>query len=762
MKTIQPFIDLGFYTVPLKGKLERLENGDKTPPKFETNWKQKHQDTFNEKASKLGGVITGAISNIIAIDCDDQCTLELFRALNPGYGFEFTSKGKPKGGGTIIYKYPTGESLESFSIQSTLTHLDFYADNGFVYLPSDENTTKEAWEQETYEELPKLEEIPLTVLTLLKNFQYQYTLSKSPVKEADKKDTAQARANYLAPQVELFVTQKKFLPSLFRAITPRDFRDLEQYQKFGYLHPENIPDGRGSEYLSKVSAILGADPSVSKDVYLEAMALINNFWAYPLDKKRLEKTIIDPMIDGKAAINGEPIWAYDEHWRDRGLAFTTKLGEAVEVFFDDIRASYHMVNYNGDFVKVFHKESDLFGYIEPVAIALPPRKELKAMVPVVRTVINPTVPFGFFSVDEYNREFNIFNQTPALAILTEPEPYKALYKRPEHIIKYLETFVPDHAMRHYLLGFLKKKLTTFAYSPVVLYFLGAHGSGKDTLVNILEAIVGVNYVAKPTTKEFLEQYNGWLVDKYFTQLDEYGNQLSTLAAKEEALGKIKAYTGKETIQIRQMRTDGFQYKHSSTFIMTANSNPLMMEDQDRRMALFETPNVLRNAEWVGVSGGMSMVIDKIMAEINDFCYYLATEVNEVSWDDYMTPPTTDAKRSIISRSLPAGQRLAYYLKFHMFEELEDLMDEHDAAPVLQHSADSRVYEDDLFDLYQAMTEGRGSKRGLTKIMREYDYEKVPTTKEGMKSYFYHVPGLAHYSPKSDFELEKTVVNIDGI
>ena len=29
MKTIQPFIDLGFYTVPLIGQLKRLENGDK-------------------------------------------------------------------------------------------------------------------------------------------------------------------------------------------------------------------------------------------------------------------------------------------------------------------------------------------------------------------------------------------------------------------------------------------------------------------------------------------------------------------------------------------------------------------------------------------------------------------------------------------------------------------------------------------------------------------------------------------------------------
>jgi len=338
MKNIQPFIDLGFYTVPLSGQLKRLENGDKSTPGFEKNWKAKYQKDFNENATELGGTLTGAISNIIAIDCDDQETYDLFATLDKENAFHFVSKGKPKGGGTIIYKYPTGEALESFSIQSPLLHLDFYSDNGFVYLPSETNQTKERWEYKKFSELPNLHTLPATVLRLLLNLQLQYTLGKGAAKQEDPNKSIKVRSNYLAPQVELLVAKKAFIPSLFRIITPKDFRDLPQYKQHGYLHPNSVPEGRGSEYLMKVSAIFGADPSVGKELYLTAMSLINNMWEYPIETKKFNKTILEPMIEGHSSINGESIWQYDEHFITRLISISIKVGYSLVVFYDDVSA----------------------------------------------------------------------------------------------------------------------------------------------------------------------------------------------------------------------------------------------------------------------------------------------------------------------------------------------------------------------------------------------------------------------------------------
>lgn len=759
MKDIQPFIDLGFHTVPLGGELRRLEDGSKTTPQFQSNWKMHYQTNFNDIPATLGGVITGAISNIIAIDCDDSLTYELFKQLDPTNEFHFISKGKPKGGGTILYRYPTGCCISSFSIQSNIMHLDFYADNGFVYLPTDANTTKEQWPAEDFADLPMLKQIPNTVKLLIDSLQLQYSLAKV---KPEQDVIAARKINYLAPQIEMFLAQKKFIPSLFKVITPKDFRTLPQYVQFGYLDPRNVPDGRGSEYLVKVSAILGADPSISQDMYTASMHLINSLWVSPISLERLTKTIIHPMIEGNSSINGEQLWSYDEHWKEHGITFTTKIGDAAEVFFDDVRAAYYMINYTRDMIKQFYKEADLFQYIEPLSASLPVRKDLKIMVPVVRTTTAPELPFGFYSKDGYTKEFNLFRQTTGLSILHDPLIYADMYKRPETILQFFETFIPDIYMRNYILQFMKRKLTTFKYSPVVLYFLGKAGSGKDTFVRIIEAIIGSGYVAKPSAKEFLEMFNGWITDKYFAHLDEYGNQLHTLSDKEEALGRIKAYTGKEIVQIRQMRTDGFTYKHNMTVIMTANSNPLLLEDGDRRAAMIDTPNVLKNASWVVELGGTTPMVARIAAEINDFCYYLATEVDALNMDDYMCPPETQMKREIIAKTLPAAQRLAYYFRHALFEELENLVDQWDCSAVFKHSGESRIYEDDLFELYSAMTEGRGTKRGLSKVMSDNEYDKVPTSKGGVKAYYYHIQTFDLYRPNQGFENQSTALGVVGL
>jgi len=735
MKTIQPFIDMGLYTVPLKGSLKRLRDGTKTTPIYEKNWKQKYQKEFNEEASEIGGVITGSVSNIIAIDCDNTNTYQMFKALDPDYTFHFMSKDKPKGGGTIIYKYPS-TILLAFSIQNENMALDFYSDNGFVYLPTEANETKHFWDSIDVEIKP----VPAIVALLLQTLHEQVKKPKSVVESPQ---ILQNR-NYLAPQLELFVKKKDFIPSLFRVITPKDFRDLTAYVKLGYLHPKHVPDGRGSEYLSKVSAILGSDVSVSLELYTKSMYLINDLWKHPIPKVRLDSTIMNPMTEKKASIDNVVIWAYDEHWEDHGVSFINKLGEAIEVFFDDIRAIYYLINYTKGVNKLFIRDTDIFSYVETVGIAPPTRNELKSLMPVVRTSTQPAKPFGFFEVDEYTRGFNLFRQTPALAILNDPSNYVDQYKRPDTILQYFDTFVPDDIQRHYLLRFIKRKLTTFAYSPVVLYFLGVPGSGKDTFISILSSILGADYIAKPTTREFLEAHNGWMVDKYFAQLDEFGDQLKKLSDKKEVLGKIKAYSGKENVQIRQMRTDGFPYKHSITFISTANTNPLMVEEDDRRLALFETPNKLSSQSWVIRAGGISNIIETIFEEINDFCYYLATEIDLLPPNDYVEPPESKGKKILIATHLSAADRLGFMLNNNMFDELNSLALDHDCIKLFSHCPDGRIFEDDLYELYDILTDGHGTKRGMNRALKQF--KKVPTTHKGIKAWYYSIPTLKYYSP----------------
>ena len=728
MQNIGPFINLGWHTVPLRGELKRREDGTKTEPVFEKGWRQKYKEIQNTVQSKLGGTMTGSCSGIIAIDCDNDVTYELFKSLDPEYDFVFLSKGKlNKDGteklcGTIIYEYTT-EVPDCFSINDGVLALDIYSNNGFVYLPTVANETKVPFEGR----LPKLKEMPVSTRVLLQQLKKTHKEVQTPTTR-----TNVITANCLAPLVRQFVDGRKFLPGLFRVLTPRDFRDEPQYRQEGYLHPENVPEGRGSEYLSKVSAILGADISIDEELYISAMHDINELWPQPMDADRLDATITDRMVNGQASVNGVAIWQYEEDWDSYRLILQTKRQSSIELGYDDKRAMYYIVDVANENIQTPKTDAEFMSYVSSVAVSAPTKAELKSAIPLINVEAHPDKPFGFFAgSDPTARTLNTFIRTPELCIIQDPESYEKFYRRPHTTLKYFETLVPETGMREYLLKFLKRKLSTFEYSPVTLYFLGKPGTGKDTFVQIIEKIMGL--VAKPSAKEFLESYNAWLLDTYFVQLDEYGDQLVTMRDREEAFGKFKAYTGKRNVQIRAMRTDGFQYLHHATFICTANKNPFGLEDGDRRIALFNTPTPLVEADWVE---DVVETHQQIMAEVKDFCYYLATEVGDLSGTEYMIPPTSASKQTLIADSMYASQKLAYVLKHGMLDYLKDLATDHSCEEVKRAIAAKKIKTTDLEELYSLMTDFKGDAKSLNKAIRQAGIEIKATTTNYEKDYYY--------------------------
>ncbi len=733
---IDLFIKAGWYTVPLEGKLERLESGKKTLPIFEEAWRKTYTEKFNEKRVPLAGVITGARSGIVAIDCDNSVTYSMFKAMDPEYSFHFVSKGKPEGGGTIIYAY--SPEIGGFKLATDTIKLDFYSDEGFVYLPLENNFTKESWSGT--KELPALKEMPESVRAILQTFK-----TKAPQALVKKENNAKHTiSNRLAPMLTMFVKAKKYDPILFKVITPYSFRDLPSYITKGHLHPNDVPMGRGSEYLSKISAILGADISVDVELYTNTMMLINSLWDNPMEKGKLTATVINPMIEERANVDGQVIWQYDPHWEQMGFIATSLNGDYLESFYDDVKGIYYLINYNIPYIKTYSDKRPIITTLKALLGRPITEGQYDSTKQLIRTHLNPSLEFGHIEGTDL---FNLFVQTPELNILNNPLPYKPQYNRPSTIIKYFETLIPDDRMRAYTLSFLKTKLTTFSYSPVILYMIGKPGSGKDTMVNILRQILGQEYVAKPDTKIFLEQYNGWMLDKYIVQLDEYGNKLTKNSEKQEVLGKLKAYTGSPDMQIRAMRNDGFNYMHSITFIMTANSNPLPVELDDRRVAFIKTPNKLERQDWVIDMGGITHVQKCIKEEIKDFCYYMATEIDVLRMDDYMIAPMSDDKERLILDNMPAAEQIVYYLQNSKYKDLLDLADENGIAGFTEGWDNNRLMDEKIEQLYDAMTEGNGSHKAIIRMLKYAGFSRQHTTKNGRNSFFYFVHDLHKFKDK---------------
>lgn len=723
------FIEAGWHTVPLEGTLERLANGDKTVPGFECDWRKKYTKKFNTLPVPLAGAITGKVSNIIAIDCDNQTTYDLFKSLDPHYTFHFISKGKPEGGGTIIYKYT--DAIGTFKLTNEFVKLDFYADEGFVYLPTENNHTKESWENKVA--LPEIKEAPATVLAVLKTFKAKI-LDKEPTKSESKA----VISNRLAPLVEILVKNEKYEPNLFKVLTPKSFRDIPSYISKGHLHPNDVPEGRGSEYMSKISAILGADISISVELYTKAMFLINSFWKNPIEKSKFLSTIINPMVEERASVDGQVIWQYDPDWEKMGFIATAINGDYIESFYDDIKGSYYLINYSVPYVRVFGEKRGIINTLKTLLGRAITEIQYDSTKQIIRTLLNPSLEFGHV---EGTDKYNLFRQTKELSIVNNPGPYKQYYKRPNTLLKYFQTFIPDDEMRNFTFRFLKTKFSTFSYSPIIFYFIGAPGSGKDTFLQIMGKILGEDYIAKPDTKVFLEQYNGWIIDKYFIQLDEYGNKLNRHTDKQECLGKLKAYTGSETMQIRAMRTDGYNYKHCITFMLTANLNPLPVELDDRRFAFVKTPNILKDQDWVSQQGGVSLVHSRILSEVTDFCYFLATEVKNLSGDDYVIPPMTKDKEKLILDNLPAAEQITYYIKNSKFDRLLDLAIEYGIYNFDLNWENNKLEDDKLLLLYEKMTDGAGHNRTILKALKNAGFNRSHTTKNGENHFYFYLPLL---------------------
>ena len=706
MRNIQPFINAAWHTVPLKGKLERLEDGSKTTPMFEPNWKAKYTEHFNEEPTELGGAITGSVSNIVAIDCDDQATYELFKALDPEHDFVFISKGKPEGGATIIYRY--GDSIpDTFRIHSDTLQLDFYNADGFIYLPTAANKTKH-----TLDTIPALKPMPVTVRKLLVNLQELYLASKA-------RATVQSPliSNYrsLRPMVETLVNRKMMDKSM-AALTPKDFRSLTAYQSKGWLHPNEVPDGRGSEYLSKISAILGRDPSVDEDLYVQAIETINSLWSSPVNHSRLQATIIKPMISGQATIDGTPIWQFDPDWESKGFSFMSKAGELYEGFYDDKRVQWMFLNLADNSLKTFDNQTNAFTFVDNTANTRQKRQELIAKLPIVRAIASPHMTEGF--LDTHPRQYNMFVRTKALSILQSPLTYED-YKYPEVTIQFLHSLIPDDYTRDYVLSWLKYKLKTFSYSPVILYLLGASGSGKDSFVQLLRLFMGPNTFAKPSPTEFVSQFNGWLEHAYFVHCDEYGDQLDRSQATI-AKGKLKTFTGASSVQIRNLHQQAYETSHSATFILTANTNPLEFDQDDRRFVYIATPNKLADQGWVHALGGTAVVHDRLMKEINDFAFWLATEVKDLSHADYTTPPMTKEKASMITNSLPPVTRFMRLVKAKDWATLDNMLTEHGLSLGEVVDYKSRMRFDKLVEVLAPLYPGRLTTQVVTKAAQACD------------------------------------------
>lgn len=744
MDSIQAFIDLGYHTVPLNGKhIIRDDKGKKKGFSMPTNWQEVHSKTLNELATPIGGLLTGK-GGLVAIDCDNLHTWELFRSLDPTYTAYFESIGKlDKEGnevqcGTILYAYT--DSLPASKKLKGEYELDWFNGTGFVFLPTIANKTKTAWIEEEagdyllYNHLH--EPIEFKPMPKLVKDVLELVINKPKEQEKSVATTAYSTRSRgfmgkVLQQYDFAMLTKtgEYEPAVTRLLTPREFRD-DKYNKQGHLHPNDVPARH--DYQFKIMCTLAGDNTVDTDLAREVIYYINSLWDNPRSPKQLESEIIGGIVSGRQKnADGEPYWVYDENWEKmrNWSAIDKSSGSLVEVFYDNMKMVHFVYNTQSDHIQQFVKKTEVINHIQASTIGQFDQREVYEDMANVVTIVEPKEDFGYLNDD---REFNLFKPTTPLRILAEPKLHEDDYTEPTEFIAYMTHFIPNEQQRDYFLSLIKTKLTTFDYSPVVPYIIGIPGSGKGLLMTILEKIMGTNYVTKELSgSQFINDFNkGWLEHKYVVNLNELAEGLQTKAERTKAIGQLKLYTGSTSFQCHGKGKDVYSAPMNAMFIMTANANPLSIEDADRRIYYISTPNTFNSAPQCIASESSNVIYHAILEQIDDIAYWLATEVETLAKNDYTTAPFNEGKNELIFISKNTSEKIGWALKNKEFGMLVEFLINPD--PLFTHHGESKIYLEDLETVYAEHSRIDDADKVLKTIMKTYGFQQ----KQGYKNKVY--------------------------
>ena len=755
--TPQDWRDLGINVSNLHGTLVRDKEGKKITPAVkkpknsEKKWFEHVDQPLNSEQAIIGE--TGVRSNLCVVDADSQEHWDMICKLDPFNPWKIKSVDKP--GGHIYYK----RDLE-FPETKIENQLDLLASEGSgVYLPCKGNKLKqemyppidESGKVIDFPEMPESLKEHLRKLGYAKKKEYD-TSFKGLNDQYTKYSLATANCEYLYNEVKAAIETHHFSDKLLRSLTPRkaQFTTSEAYKRDGYVHPRDIPEGLGNLAAIHVTTKLGLDLSIDAPEYREVLLLWNSLMREPMPKKEIERRVVY-HTSGEAKKDGISLWGYDPNWKDKGPhTYTFKgLGKVDLASSITLGKHYLVSRHDGgrtstglDLPKVttFNTGGKLWEYAQGHCtdlVKLVPdgkgklsEKEMTfrdfiKTCKEVHEVMAPNKPPGFFD----DQGLNLYSGTGYTSIFQDPET--ATHKEyPKLMMAYLKHLVPCDITREYLLSFLARRLTTFEFSPVVFFFEGVSGAGKTHFRNLLSKIVGEAFVGDANVDLFTDRFRSWLLNRLFIAIEEGDESDSSYSAKKLRSHYLEI-TGKRTITINRKNQDPIDITHNATLMFASNYRFFTPPPGDRRALIIVSPNKVEGASWLkdfpehGADMAPVMKATLEEAEINRFCYFLATKQRKLSDTEYETPPRTQDKIDYLEIKVTPENKIFELLTGPDFSKLDELDTQYGLNIFYRADEDSRVYFRKIYDLYEA-------------VIQESDYKSSIAIKDLKKKFTKHV------------------------
>lgn len=241
------------------------------------------------------------------------------------------------------------------------------------------------------------------------------------------------------------------------------------------------------------------------------------------------------------------------------------------------------------------------------------------------------------------------------------------FERIKAVIRYLVG--GDEKALEYVVNWCARKVR-FPGEPVptTILLMGAGGTGKNLLFEVLRHIIGKENSVAITESTLSKEFNG----SYAQKLLVFGNELFADHKRKGGSGsladQLKDQITDPTIEIERKGVDRVTIRNRAAYIFATNKQrPICLDESDRRWSVFR--NFKKPGEYVRPEDGRThkqflaslcaegktfVFRDDFVEEIAAFAYYL--ERCEVDHDLVREPYDNQARRDLLKLSQPPTQR----------------------------------------------------------------------------------------------------------
>ncbi|NCB01239.1 MAG: hypothetical protein EOM67_03610 [Spirochaetia bacterium] len=622
----------------LEGSIERKEDGTKTLPVFHVNYLTQRPN--NNTSAPIRYIRCGVGQadeslnqlDIFILDSDAPHWTAVIDTLSQGTHLCKVDSDKP-GRAHFYFKYsptlPHGKLVLGADRK-----LELFNGASGVYGVSPANKTK------TLSYLaPNIVEPSDEILTLLMSLISPEKNTKATpatvvserlfynLLDTDEFQRMMARPDNLEPKFKTFL----------KLVTPKRYSELADYE--GVVHPDKIPDGEGNNYLRDIRLALLQAKDTPPELTRETLVLIGcHLWSKPVSIQSIYNSLKNEKEQD----------AYEEGAENRTTSIITKYGRQAFIFKVVREGEYWIVelphsndllnvppvlrvplrNWGVDCRKWLAQETFIDPHfakgrgeerkMEEKKLIFKQTSVIKAKHKELDIIKDRTKPGGL------NHEHTVYNEYRSSEFLGWMNGYYTLEAQgevPAYTLSFLNNLAPNKEEFDYLLRFLKTFLTTNWKTAVVLYFLGAGGTGKSTFIKYLTYLVGgMDEMVSPSLKEYLADKNGILFTKTLIVHEEFSKQ-GNRADFAKVDGMDKAFTGTDVISIRRMYQESYNIVTNGIILKTDNLNSVHSSLDNRRIFSLHPQHKLKDCSW---HKGNPM--DALLREAPEFARYLLDRV----------------------------------------------------------------------------------------------------------------------------------------